>query len=142
MVGTGLLLTGCSDEETTISAESVELPMPTPTGYEFEHSEEDKYLVDVITADAKVMVYSFISQEDYDESMAGGYWLLLVVSPDIDYNRYIQNSDGSWSHKPGASMAIRGVEDTIYNAIYGGSISYTHTVGYFYIVEEGTGEKE
>lgn len=35
VVGTGLLLTGCSDEETTISAESVELPMPTPTGNEY-----------------------------------------------------------------------------------------------------------
>ena len=35
VVGTGLLLTGCNDEETTISAESVELPMPTPTGNEY-----------------------------------------------------------------------------------------------------------
>ena len=41
VVGTGLLLTGCSAEETTISAESVELPMPTPIGYEFEHPEEE-----------------------------------------------------------------------------------------------------
>lgn len=39
VVETGLLLTGCGIEETTISAEGVEPPMPTPAGYGFEHSE-------------------------------------------------------------------------------------------------------
>lgn len=65
--------------------------------------------------------------------MNGGYAVLLVVSPGFDYHWYRQDADGTWSHKPGSTHVICGVEDPIEDAQ---KLGCTEILGYYYITEE------
>jgi hypothetical protein len=107
-------------------------------------AEGNKKLVSMITADANAVGLDFLS---YDESLTGGYAVALAVRPDMpDYHWYRDNGDGTWSHKPGRTLAtdreFLGYDGT--GAIkYGEKITdpkdaasksgYSEFVGYYYI---------
>ncbi len=58
-----------------------------------------------------------------------------MVAPGIDYHRYRQNADGTWSHKPGTT-SIKNCDDSG-NAIFDPEFAdrgiYTSFVGFFKI---------
>lgn len=89
-------------------------------------------LISLVEADAEAIGKNF---QPYEEGMEGGYVVLLVVSPGIDYHWYRQDSDGTWSHKRGVYPVETGVADPILDAQ---KLGYIDIVGYFYITEEDT----
>jgi len=106
---------------------------PSDRSYLSGTPEGNKLLVDIVTADAKAIGLNF---QPYQPGMTGGYKVLLVVTPGDppDYHWYRQDSDGTWSHKPGSTFVISGVTDPAQDAIDRG---YSVTVGYFYITGGG-----
>lgn len=76
-------------------------------------------LLSAINDDAKKYGFTFRRVEKYEKCNIGTYKVALVVDPedywlsflttDIDYHWYRQNSDGTWSHKPGSS-AVRNTD--------------------------------
>lgn len=50
-------------------------------------------------------VFTPIDKEDICNP--GTYKVALAIAPNQDYHWYRQNSDGSWSHKPGSSLVTR-----------------------------------
>ena len=44
-------------------------------------------------------------------NLSGKYAVLIVTNPDDDYHWYRQGIDGTWSHKPGSTKVITGVEN-------------------------------
>ena len=56
-------------------------------------------LINIIAADADAMGYYFEKVEPGDE-LVKSTWLVALVYGE-DYHWYRQNSDGTWSHKPG-----------------------------------------
>lgn len=89
--------------------------------------EGNKLLVDLVKADAKAIGLNF---QEYETGMEGGYIVLLVVAPNSDYHWYREDGDGTWSHKPGSTPVITGVNDPVADAIGRG---YTEIVGFYYI---------
>ena len=71
-----------------------------------------------------------LRSEEYHMNLSGEYAVLLVVDPNNDYHWYRQDSDGTWSHKPGATKVITGVENLKEDAKKRG---YTHDLGFYYI---------
>ena len=71
-----------------------------------------------------------LKSEKYHQNLSGGYAVLLVVKPKGDYHWYRQDSDGTWSHKPGSTKVIKGVENPKKDAKKRG---YTHDLGFYYI---------
>ena len=63
-------------------------------------------------------------------NLSGKYAVLIVTNPDDDYHWYRQGIDGTWSHKPGSTKVITGVEDPKEDARKRG---YTHDLGFYYI---------
>lgn len=76
----------------------------------------------------------------------GQYKVALVIAPNTDYHWYRQNSDGTWSHKPGPENVIKiDYQDEIiydpafadrrydYSGYY--TVNYTQWVGYFAVSE-------
>jgi len=58
-------------------------------------------LLEMVELDAKNYNFTFepIGKSEQYETVA--YKVALVIAPGIDYHWYRQNSDGTWSHKPG-----------------------------------------
>lgn len=69
-------------------------------------------LVELVSRDMQALGYSVLSTAKYTEAsqipsastLTGGRLILLVVGS-YDYHFYMQNSDNTWSHKPGAYQA-------------------------------------
>ena len=63
-------------------------------------------------------------------NLSGEYAVLLVVDPNNDYHWYRQDSDGTWSHKPGSIKVIKGVKNPKKDAKKRG---YKYDLGFYYI---------
>ena len=70
------------------------------------------------------------------------YKVALVIAPNKDYHWYIQNSDGSWSHKRGSTQVtnVDASGKRIYNPKYCnrnyGSLNYSTFCGYFMVTRK------
>jgi len=58
-------------------------------------------LLSLIESDAENLGFGFYSISKYTVCPVGTYKVALVFDPGTDYHWYRQNSDGTWSHKPG-----------------------------------------
>ena len=72
-------------------------------------------LLKLIENDAKIYGFVFERIGKYEKCQTGTYKVALVVDPDDkfgnfsndkDYHWYRQNSDGTWSHKPGRNAVV------------------------------------
>ena len=65
-----------------------------------------------------------------------------MIAPNKDYHWYIQNSDGSWSHKRGSTQVtnVDASGKRIYNPKYCnrnyGSLNYSTFCGYFMVTRK------
>lgn len=75
------------------------------------NSSDQSYLVEAVKRDAKYYGFKFVEIGKYEECSSGCYKVALVVDPGDDYHWYRQNSDGTWSHKPG-SGTVRNFDDS------------------------------
>lgn len=74
------------------------------------------FLVNMVKRDAGYYGFSFGPIGKHDRCMVGFYKVALAIHPGKDYHWYRQNSDGTWSHKPG--------KDYVRNYDYSNSIIY------------------
>lgn len=58
-------------------------------------------VISKVESDAEEYGFVFQSIGRYEICPAGTYKVALVIDPNTDYHWYRQNSDGTWSHKPG-----------------------------------------
>lgn len=110
-------------------------------GYYIAKSEitKDK-ITDYIELDAENFGFLFESCSSTSTCPVGSYKIALVVDPSTDYHWYRQNSDGTWSHKPGAGAVtlLDASGEIIYDPAtadrnYGATLNYTDFVGYYFI---------
>ena len=100
-------------------------------------------IISIIKADAKVLGFVFESIDDNTECPEGCYKIAFVIDnqePTYDYHWYRQNSDGTWSHKPGTTEVtnldcsgkiIMDPRKANRNAGYG--VNYNVFVGFFVV---------
>jgi len=55
----------------------------------------------MFTHDSVNYNFTFQSVDENQKCENGSFKVALVIDPGIDYHWYRQNSDGTWSHKPG-----------------------------------------
>ena len=100
-------------------------------------------LTNMVSHDAEHFGFTFVSIGKHERPLPGCYKIALVIAPNSDYHWYRQNSDGTWSHKPGQS-AVRRFDYKIHT-IYDPElcdrrtplINYSMFVGYYSVnVEE------
>lgn len=60
-------------------------------------------IIELVRSDAEAEGFSFEESDAQSVCPDGTYKVALVVDPGVDYHRYRQNPDGTWSHKPGHS---------------------------------------
>lgn len=79
-----------------------------PGGSDGDHRFDDNYLSkyhleQMVGLDANNYIFSFEPITKNQKCDEGYYKVVLVIAPNVDYHWYRQNSDGSWSHKPGSN---------------------------------------
>ena len=82
------------------------------TSDSFSHLSESNYLTKsflelMVGYDGVNYNFSFESISKSTKCSEGCYKVALVIAPNQDYHWYRQNSDGTWSHKPGNGYAIK-----------------------------------
>ena len=105
-------------------------------------SNDDEYLgefVDIIALlqavqeDSAVADFTFTEISQYDICPEGTYKVALIYG--TDYHWYRQNSDGTWSHKPGTTEVtnLDAHGNIIFDPLYACSDTnyYTHFAGYY-----------
>ncbi len=100
-------------------------------------------LISVIKADAKVLGFVFESIDDNTECPEGCYKIAFAIDnqePIYDYHWYRQNSDGTWSHKPGSkevtNLDYSGkiiMDPRKANRNAGNGVNYNVFVGFFVV---------
>lgn len=97
------------------------------------------FLETMVTYDSVNYNFGFESIGENDKCYSGWYKVALVIAPNSDYHWYRQNSDGTWSHKPG-SQNVRKVDyngEIIYNPRTcdrrSGGINYSLFCGYYQV---------
>ena len=97
------------------------------------------FLETMVAYDSVNYNFGFESIGENDKCYSGWYKVALVIAPNSDYHWYRQNSDGTWSHKPG-SRNVRKVDyngEIIYNPRTcdrrTGEINYSLFCGYYQV---------
>ena len=102
-------------------------------------------LIDLVICDSKKYGFKFEPIDKHTACPAGTYKVALVIDneePDFDYHWYRQDSDGTWSHKPGefavtnkdgAFEIIFDPENCNRQCIYASTLNYKVLVGFFAI---------
>lgn len=62
------------------------------------------FLEEMVQLDSENYDFTFIPVGKYEQCKPGSYKVALVIDPNTDYHWYRQNSDGTWSHKPGGDF--------------------------------------
>ncbi len=83
-------------------------------------------ILELVEDDAETLGFTFRPIGKYEQCSPGCYKVALVLDPyighgdSLDYHWYRQNSDGTWSHKPGSSSVtnLDASNDIIYDPQY------------------------
>ena len=103
-------------------------------------------LINMVSLDSSNYNFTFNQVSKNTKCLEGEYKVALVIAPNEDYHWYRQNSDGTWSHKPGPNNVIKtdyqgkiiydpAVADRRYNYSWFHTTNYTQWVGYFAVSE-------
>ncbi len=98
------------------------------------------FLEEMVGYDSVNYNFTFQSVDENQKCENGSYKVALVIDPGTDYHWYRQNSDGTWSHKPGGGC-VRNHDysnSLIYNPKFcdrrsDGGLNYTTFCGFYQV---------
>lgn len=98
-------------------------------------------IISLVKSDSQLLGFTFKSVERDAKCSLGTYKVALVIAPYQDYHWYRQDTDGFWSHKPGAT-AVRRTDNSKKNLIIDPQTAdrgvYSVFAGYFEVTPINT----